>query len=100
MGYPCNNTYDIENRWPVTWMDYVYPARRGNLAREPKGNRIISRAESATLNSFPALVFTCLQYKSFEKTVGKGEIARNEHFLLFLQYFLPIWRTFCHFYQT
>ena len=22
--------------------------------------------------------FTCLQYKSFENTVGKGEIARNE----------------------
>ena len=28
-------------------------------------------------------VFTCLQYKSFENTVGKGEIARNEQFLLF-----------------
>ena len=25
-----------------------------------------------------ALVFTCLQYKSIENTVGKGEIARNE----------------------
>ena len=23
----------------------------------------------------------CLQYKSFENTVGKGEIARNEQFL-------------------
>ena len=38
----------------------------------------------------------CLQYKSFENTVGKGEIARNEQFLLFptvfstcLEYFLP-----------
>ena len=31
------------------------------------------------LTCFPkqALVFTCLQYKSFEITVGKGEIARN-----------------------
>ena len=28
-----------------------------------------------------ALVFTCLQYKSFENTVGKEEIARNEQFL-------------------
>ena len=43
-----------------------------------------------------ALVFTCLQYKSFENTVGKGEIARNEQFLLFphvfsthLKKFLP-----------
>ena len=25
----------------------------------------------------------CLQYNSFENTVGKGEIARNEQFLLF-----------------
>ena len=24
-----------------------------------------------------ALVFTCLQYKSFENTAGKGEVARN-----------------------
>ena len=32
------------------------------------------------------------------KTVGKGEIAHNEQFLLFPQCFLPIWRPFsqCH----
>ena len=37
--------------------------------------------------SFPkqSLVFTCLHYKSFESTVGKGEIARYEQFLLFPQ---------------
>ena len=35
--------------------------------------------------------------KPFENTVGKGEIARNEQFLLFPQCFLPIWITFCHF---
>ena len=35
-----------------------------------------------------------------ENTVRKGEIARNEQFLLFTQCFLPFWRTFCHFYQT
>ena len=35
----------------------------------------------------------------FENTVGKGEIARNEQFLLFPQCFLSIWRTFCHFHQ-
>ena len=46
-----------------------------------------------------ALVLTCLQYKSFENTAGKGEIARNEQFLLFPQCFLPVWRTFCHFQQ-
>ena len=33
-----------------------------------------------------ALVRTCLQNKSFENTVGKGETARNECFL-------PTWRT-------
>ena len=40
-----------------------------------------------------ALVFTCLP---FENTVGKGEIARNEQFLLIPQYFQPFWRTLCH----
>ena len=44
-------------------------------------------------------VFKCLQYKTFENTVGKGEIARYEQFLLFPQRFLPFWRTFCHFSQ-
>ena len=38
--------------------------------------------------------FTCLQYKSFENTVEKGEISLNEQFFLFPQYFLPVWRTF------
>ena len=37
----------------------------------------------------------CLQYKSFENTVGKEEIVRNEQFLLFPQCFLPIHRDFC-----
>ena len=44
-----------------------------------------------------ALVFTNLQYMSFENTVEKGEIARNEQFLLFSQCFLPVWRTLSHF---
>ena len=29
-----------------------------------------------------ARVFTCMHDKSFENTVGKGEIAHNEQFLL------------------
>ena len=51
------------------------------------------------LTGFPkqALFFTCLQYKSFEITVGKGEIARHEQFLLFPQRFLPFWRPLCLF---
>ena len=32
--------------------------------------------------------------KPFENTVGKGEITRNEQFLLFPQCFLPVWITF------
>ena len=36
---------------------------------------------------------------SFENTVGKGEIARNEQFLLFPRCFLPVLKTFCHFLQ-
>ena len=35
----------------------------------------------------------------FENTVGKGEIACNEQFLLLPQCFQPFWRTFCHFHQ-
>ena len=46
-----------------------------------------------------SLVFTCLQYKYFENTVEKEEIARNERFLLVPQRFLPFWRTFHHFHQ-
>ena len=42
---------------------------------------------------------TPLGNKPFKNTVGKGEIAHNEQFLLFPQCFLPIWITFCHFRQ-
>ena len=53
------------------------------------------------IKPFPkqAHVFTCLRYKSFENTVGKGEIACNKQFLLFLKCFLPDWKAFCHFQQ-
>ena len=37
--------------------------------------------------------------KPFENTVGKGEIAHNEQFLVFPQCFLPVWITFFHFRQ-
>ena len=46
-----------------------------------------------------ALVFMCLQYQPFENTVGKGEIAGNEQFLLFPQCFLSFHRTLCHCHQ-
>ena len=44
-----------------------------------------------------ALFFTCLQFKSFEKIMGKGEIASNKQFLFFPQCFLSVSRTFRHF---
>ena len=57
-------------------------------------NELISQSSMGQKINKPfpkqALVFTCLQYKSFENPVGKGEIARNEQFLLFPQCFLPI----------
>ena len=48
--------------------------------------------QTTTFKAFPkqALVFTCLQYKSFENTVGKGEIPCKEQFLLLRQYFIPV----------
>ena len=53
------------------------------------------------INPLPkqALAYRCQLYKSFENTVGKVEIACIEQFLFFLQCFLPVWRTFCHFHQ-
>ena len=51
-----------------------------------------------SFNPFPSKPwFLRVQYKSFENTVGKGEIAHNEKCLLFQQCFLTIWKTFCHF---
>ena len=51
---------------------------------------IPSKSSVNPMLTFPkqALIFTCLQYKSFENTVGKGEIARHEQFLP--QWFIPI----------
>ena len=61
-------------------------------------NRLTSlETQNVFLLPFPKQA--CLQYRSFENTVGKGEIARNEQFLLFPQCFLSFWTTFCHFYQ-
>ena len=49
------------------------------------------------LLTLPALVFTCLKYKSFKNSVGKGENGRNEQFSPFstvfstlLENFLPL----------
>ena len=44
-----------------------------------------------------ALVFICPLYKSFENTMGKGEIACKEQFLLFSQCVLPGFENFLPF---
>ena len=60
----------------------------------PRGNvlHLIDNMNLSLYLPFPkqALIFTCLQFKPFENTVGKGEIARNEQFLLFPQCFLRV----------
>ena len=55
-----------------------------------------------SVNPFPdkPLYFTCLYYKYFENTVGKGEIARTKQLTLFPHCFKPYWRNFCHFHQN
>ena len=61
-----------------------------------------ANCEFFQFNPFPRndTFLTPLGRKPFENTVGKGEIARNEQFLLFPQCFLPVWITFCHFHQN
>ena len=44
-------------------------------------------------------LFSRLHYTSFVNTMGKGEIAHNDQFLLFLQCFLCFWSNFYHFKQ-
>ena len=41
-----------------------------------------SEIKSLLILSQTSQAFTCLQYKSFENTVGKGEIAGNEQSVL------------------
>ena len=60
----------------------------------------LCRQQNLTLTFPHNETFWPLGNKPFENTVGKGEIARNEQFLLLPQCFLPLWRTFCHFHQT
>ena len=42
----------------------------------------VSRKEGVNPLPNNTLFFICFQYESFENTVGKGELAHNEQFLL------------------
>ena len=67
----------------------IFPTVRKNGYKWRKGlydidtSRLLNRQED--FNPYPkqALVCTFLLYRSLKNTVGKGEIARNEQFLLF-----------------
>ena len=57
----------------------------------------IGKCNTILTHSHTMTPFDALGNKPFENTVGKGEIARNEQFLLFPQCFLTVWIAFCHF---
>ena len=71
----------------------------GQQSAEPVSN--YSAFQLLTLWPIPTQwwLSTPLGNNPFENTVGKGEIACNEQFLLFPQCFLSIWITFAHFRQ-
>ena len=74
-----------------------------NISKLTLFQKLIIKSKYCTyLKSVPkqALIFTCLQHKSFENPVGKGEIARNEHFLLSPHCFLFLCRPFCLLYKN
>ena len=56
-----------------------------------KGKLLWSGIEQCRFNPFPNKPWFLLvyNYKSFDNTVGKGEIARHEQFLIFRSVFYP-----------
>ena len=79
----------FQNHWLLV-------SRASEVRCEKSTERIVAATECRTLNPFlnKHCFFKCLQCKSFENIVGKGEIARNEQFLLFSQCFLPFFMNF------
>ena len=76
----------------VNWEMYKAPTCLRMAQRAPKQG-VLTRSQTSP-------VFLCVGSTSLLKnTVGKGEIARNEQFLLFPQCFLPFWKTLCHFHR-
>ena len=60
---------------------------------------LLSFCKELTLSQTSPGFYVSAVQAFLKNTEGKGEIARNEQFLLFPQCFLPVWRTFCHFHQ-
>ena len=89
-----------QNLWRVWLLSSIGEPSSSNPFLRPWTQSEVEEQYVHYLLRKQALVFTCLRNKSFENTVGKGEIARNEQFLLFPPCFLSVQRAFCHLQQT
>ena len=68
----------FRNTQPVFRLELIY-----------KKIKIIMHCTISLLFNLQSLLLTPLRKKPFENTIGKGENAGNQHFLLFPQCFLP-----------
>ena len=70
--------------------------QKTSFARSLKNGTVRERVK---IHSHTTTPFDTPGKQAFWKHCWKGEIARNEQFLLFPQCFLLVWITFCHFRQ-
>jgi hypothetical protein len=61
-----------------------------DLLYKREGEKVSRKGFHTLTHSHTMTPFDAPGNKLFENTVGKGEIARNEQFLLFPQWFLPV----------
>ena len=73
----------LELKWELGWCYYCR-----------KSFKTMKRASLILSQTIPGFYVSAVQV--FENTAGKGEIARNEQFLLSQQCFLPFLRTLCY----
>ena len=77
-----------ENFLPSYGFLALIPSPKTKQKKELDSSKLLAFLWDKCCFSTQTLVFVSSEY-----TVGKGEIAHNEQFLLFPQSFLPIWRT-------
>ena len=78
------------------------PFSMGKFSEGPSYSMVTCGLVSSQVNLFqnkPLFLHVCCYCTFFENTVGKGEIAHNEQFLLPPQCFLHFQRTSHHFRQ-
>ena len=88
-----------ENMDRYTWHRHIFEimfktAFRTIQTNEKKKRKYLT--VSFTLSETSSCFYMSAVQRSFENAVGKGEIARNEQFLLFPQCFLPRCRFYHH----